>query len=520
MNRSSANGLDRERERRESDVVVYLFLAAVILLSYGYEIFNFNLTIDEEAHAIRAGRLHMDWASQGRWGMGLLNNFVLQNPITPAVSVLLGLAGTAAGLFVYFKNTYPIDRVGLSGVVALAVTVPTLAFTYTFSTLAYGIGFAFAAIAASFLLIRRQAWWALAAACLLGAFAISVYQTFVFVLAMFALAGAVNSWDGKKTYARGVSWKLLAYVLGSVAIYLLINYMVLKVTSQDVRYVGQFIDLKGFFEYPLERSRASFERVLKILRLRSDLFGEHSIWLGVVFSVAIVFSFIFPLLKRQYGLLVRGGVIALGILGIMVFADAIAPGGAPIRSVIYIPVGVAIIVANAYTVVGKGAKQALFSLSFLAIIGNSMINNHLHASSVAAEFKDRMLAETIVNAVRKLNLKSGGNVSLFRVELIGSHAWAETVVQSKTETFGASFFEWDAGNRRRVAAYLSLNGLPTVGASDEDRVQVLELAKRMPSWPHDGWIALSGDVVVLKFGEYSFPQRESLCKLGVVQLCD
>ena len=394
MNELLKEGMEGGRQEREGELIAYLFLAAVVLLSYGYEVFNFNLTIDEETHAARAGRLHMDWISQGRWGMALLNYFVLPNPITPVVSVSLGLVGTVAGLFACLKDTYPIDRQGLSVAAALAITVPTLAFTYTFSTLAYGVGFAFLAIAASTSLIRRQASWAFAVACLLGAFAISVYQTFVFVLAMIAFAGAIRAWDGKNPVAA--CWKLIASVLGSVAVYLVVNYMVLKATSQDVRYVGQYIDLKGFFQHPWERSLASYGRVTEIFELRSNLFGEHSMWLAAVLAAAVLFSLISPLFKRQYCLSLRGGLILLGVLALMVFADAITPGGAPIRSVMYIPVGVAIIFVNGYVAAGTVGKRVLLSLSILAIVGNSMINNHLNASSVSAEFKDKMLMEAIV----------------------------------------------------------------------------------------------------------------------------
>ena len=519
MNGMSKADLGREGRCCEGDLVAYFFLALIVLLSYGYEIFNFNLTIDEELHALRAGRLHMDWISQGRWGMALLNYFVLQNPIGPAVSVSIGLAGTVAGLSIYFRNLYALDRLGLLVVVGLAISVPTLAFTYTFSTLAYGIGFAFLAIAIGNLLVQKRVWWSLWAACLLAAFAISVYQTFVFVLAMLALADTVNVWGKKAADRVAVCKKLGIYVVGSVAIYLLINYLVLAATSQDVRYIGQFVDLKGFFEHPLVRSLASYERVLGIFRLRSGLFGEHSNWLGLVLLGAIFLSLVYPLLKSQYGLLLRSSAVWLALLALMVLADAITPGGAPIRSVIYIPVGIAIIVATAYTLAGQVGKRLLLSLSILAIIGNSMVNNHLHASSAAAEFRDRMLAEAVVDAARQLSAKSGSAVSSFKVEVVGSHAWPTTAVLSKTETFGASFFEWDAGNRIRVAAYLNLNGFPAAGASDEDRQRVYQLGRKMPAWPNDGWIALDGDVLVLKFGEYSLTQRSSLCRHGVAELC-
>jgi hypothetical protein len=61
MKSFSAGRLVYKTRRCESDAVLYLFLAGVVLLSYGYEIFNFALTIDEEAHAARGGRVHIEW---------------------------------------------------------------------------------------------------------------------------------------------------------------------------------------------------------------------------------------------------------------------------------------------------------------------------------------------------------------------------------------------------------------------------------------------------------------------------
>jgi len=41
----------------------------------------------------------------------------------------------------------------------------------------------------------------------------------------------------------------------------------------------------------------------------------------------------------------------------------------------------------------------------------------------------------------------------------------------------------------------------------------------MPAWPRDGWMKMSGDVLVLKLGEYSPVQRFDLCNLGAKVLC-
>lgn len=500
------------------DFVFYFILAAVVFLSYGYEIFNFNLTIDEEIHAINSGKWN-EWIAQGRWGMALLNYVLLPNPIIPVVSMFLGVVGTVLGVMFFIKDSFNVNQQAALGITALAITTPTLAFTFTFSTLAYGVGCAFLAISISNSLIYRQAWRGVLLACFLAAFAISIYQTFVFVFVMFIVVRVWRIRAEPNSNEIALYQHLAVYFFGGLLIYFLFNMLALKIASLDIKYVGQFIDLKGFIQNPLQKLLASVERVLDVLRLHPGLFGVRSVWLSVVLLVSIIFSLAYPLLNKSYYKLLHAVAILITVLIIIVLADAIAQGGAPLRSVIYIPVAIAIIVGVAFTVTGVVGKRVLMTLCFLAIVGNSMVNNHLFASSASAEFRDKMLAETIIVEVRKLD-PSKTDYTVLKVEVIGNMAWPVTGVQSKTETFGASFFEWDGGNRHRVSAYLNLNGLATISANEEERVLAYVKQRKMPAWPHAGWIALSGDVLILKFGEYSVPQKASLCSKGVVELCN
>ena len=501
-----------------SDAVFYFILAAVVFLSYGYEIFNFNLTIDEEIHAINSGKWN-EWIAQGRWGMALLNYILLPNPITPVVSMFLGVIGTVLGVMLFIKDSFKVNRQDVLSITALAITTPTLAFTFTFSTLAYGVGCAFLAISISNSLIYRQTWRGVLLACFLAAFAISIYQTFVFVLVMFVLVRvwrvhAESSSDDVTLYKH-----LAIYFFGSMLIYFMFNLLALKVASLDIKYVGQFIDLKGFLQDPLKRTMASAGGVVDILILRPSLFGTRSVWLSVVLLASIMFSIAYPLLNKHYDKVLYGGAILIAVLMVIVFADAISQGGAPLRSVIYIPVAIAIIVAGAFTVIGEVGRRVLITLCLLAVVGNSMVNNHLFASSTSAEFRDRMLAETIIVEVGKLD-PAKTDYTVLKIEIVGNRMWPVTGIQSKTETFGASFFEWDGGNRHRVAAYLNLNGLAAISATEEERVRAYVKQQTMPAWPHSGWISLSGDVLILKFGDYSVPQKASLCSQGVAELCN
>ena len=505
-------------ESRHSEIFFYFAIAAVIFLSYGYEIFNFNLTIDEEIHAIHSGQW-MAWLAQGRWGLALLNYVLVQNPIVPVVSIFLGLLGLVIGMISLLRRTFEINHTGTLSIVALAITTPTLPFTFTFGTLAYGVGFAFLALSASNILIYKKTPKAVVLACFLAAFAISVYQTFVFALAILAI---VHAWR----YRTEASTNLLdnckfsgLYLFGSIAFYLLINYVAIKAASIEIKYIGQFIDVNGFLHNPIHKTLTSSKHIVEIFSLEPNLFGIHSIWLSVTMLASFVFSIFYPIFNKRYGSILHTLSVLIAVVLVIVFADAIAQGAAPLRSLVYLPFGVAIIVAYAYTESGKAGKSILIALCWLAVIGNSQINNHLFASSASAEFRDKMLAESIIKEIRKINSERTDS-SIFKVEVIGNKSWHATSIQSKTETFGASFFEWDEGNRHRISAYLNLNGLASIGASEADRIHIYEQGKAMPAWPHDGWIAVVDDIIILKFGDYSRLQKESLCSQGIAELCN
>lgn len=503
----------------ESYLGCFIFLLAIVLLSYGYELFAFNLTIDEESHAILSGRVYRQWIGQGRWGMALLNYLILPNPILPAVSIFLGLLGTAMGLFLYLRSNLSFDRLGLSVIVALAVTTPTLAFTYTFSTLAYGIGFGFMAISLGLLALRGTTWRGFGCACILSAFAISIYQTFVVALSMFASVYLLNLWRNRDLRALKTSLKLMAYLALSVLLYLMINYLMLRASSLELTYVESYVNLGKFLANPVGRIIKACKRVYALLALDTSLFGEHSCWLGISVLMSIFFSIWTPLRGLQF----RQTFFCLGInlivISLMILPDAISTTSAPIRSLIYIPVAIALLFANAYELAGKVGKRILLTTALLAIIGNSMIINRLNLSSAMAESKDRSLAEGIINTVRMLKSKTENRGTVLKLEIIGSHSWPATALQPKSETFGASFFEWDDGNRFRVADYLSLHGLNMVAASESERLKIFEHSKTMPSWPTEGWITLLDDIVVVKFGDYSKNQKKSLCMQGISEVC-
>jgi hypothetical protein len=492
-----------------------IYLICILAFCYGYEIFNFNLTIDEEIHAGSSIQWR-EWIAQGRWGMAALNYYVVRYPIAPVVSASIGIVGTAFGLALFFQEKFALNPIKAFVSTAVAISIPTFSFTFTFGTLAYGIGVAFLSVNLAFHLITSKNLGLNFIGCILASFAVSIYQTFIFVVFLLIVFQLNNIAEKNVDPAKQLGLRFLVFFVGALTFYFLINYVCINAFGIDTKYVSQFIDFKGLMNDPVARIGKSSKRVFEILALRPNYFGVDSYWLLLLFVVSL-FSILSSSAKSSRIFLVNCMAI-VAVCSTFVLADAIATGGAPIRSMIYLPVGVGIIVAIALSNAGAKSASVLVALSALAVVGNSQISNHLFMSSVSAESKDRLLAHDIIKAVREIRPELT-NYSILKLEVIGGHDYASSGIQSKSETFGASFFEWDSGNRHRIAAYLRLNGIATVAASEEDRMNVVEVVRSMPVWPRDGWLRIEKDTLILKFGSYSLNQRAGLCADGIPDFC-
>src|SRR4029077_20204938 len=113
------------RYLREHSALVAL-LAIVAIAAYGFELFNFNLTIDEELHAFssQANR----WIAEGRWGMFLLNTLLIPYPIIPFVPLFVALVFHIAAVLILLHAWGVESKLQEAAVGCLAVSFPTIAY--------------------------------------------------------------------------------------------------------------------------------------------------------------------------------------------------------------------------------------------------------------------------------------------------------------------------------------------------------------------------------------------------------
>ncbi|MCL2336168.1 MAG: glucosyltransferase domain-containing protein [Firmicutes bacterium] len=477
-------------------------LIFVIALCYGYEFFNLNLTIDEELNIGSIGAIS-GWVAQARWGMWILGALVMPATVVPTVSVLVGVCFTLLAVYFIIMDAFQLDDVAATFVAALVITIPSYCFIFTFSTIAYGIGVGFATLSIAYFLVRSGGWYQVAIAAMLAGFSIGIYQSFIIVIFLIAcLIIWIQIELGETKFIQYALIKPSVLFFGGIVVYILVDKILRAVLGIELDYVGQFINFGSFFQSPWQYLLASIKRIVDLVGLSSDIFGLHSFWLIVAMFLAL---FILIFKSQKQNSLKKNIVLALFILlawVVCVFADAVSIGSAPIRAFIYLPVVIGFTLAAGYCRAGKSLSFLLSVIVILAIVSNSVISNHLFASNAYAAKQDAVLATEIIQEVGRLQPDLLSNNTL-KLELVGEHGWPVTSVMTKSETFGASFFEWDGGNRYRVAAYLRTWGLNTVVVGNEERLKIRKYAQEMHCWPTPGWVSIHNGILIVKLSDYT-----------------
>jgi len=486
-------------------IVAPLALAVIALAAHGFEIFGFHLTIDEELHAASPS-VFSAWLSQGRWGMALLST-LLPNSVTPVVSTALGVGLMCASIWLLLVRHVELDRTLALFVSGVAVTLPTLAFTLSFTTLAYGFGAGSMGVCLfAYALSGEKNFAGVAAASVVGAFVIAVYQPLLVALVGVAWLEGFRAANRRPWLGFGAG---VAAILGASVLYYLIDLGIRAATGTELRYVEQFIDIGGLLHDPLTRLSATFFRNVDLFGLSEARFGLEFPGLGIFVMVALALSLRW---QQAQDRLQRYGrpAAALGLAALVLLADALPAGGAPLRSLAHLPFVLAMAAAWATKDLRAWPRLAFGALALWCMIGNAVLCNRLYASAALASQRDMHMAQTIIAQASRLR-PAGSQEKPLRLELIGMRQWPQSMLTPKREHLGASFFEWDGGNRFRVANLLTAQGMTTFGLLEPDRAPFVAMSKEMPAWPMPGSMRVVDDVLILKLGDYTYQQRRKLC---------
>lgn len=485
-------------------------LSILAISAYGFELFNFNLTMDEEIHSTYSGPL-LAWIKQGRWGLYLLNALVMPKTIIPFVPLFVTLVFQAAAILLLL-NVWGIHSKAEQFVVsAVYMTFPIMAYVYTFSTFNYAIGIGLFFISLGIYLFVSQGWkrWL---SILPIAFAFSIYQGFLpVILGAFLVYLLIVLMRDRvfllKDSAVFIAIFLISYVVYDLILRVLLFLLKIKV---DPYIAGQF-DPGFLLKHPSDTLFQVIRHLLLPVYFGGKSLYTFDIWIMGVLLLISVASLLWSFLKFTHVQKILGLLLAFGVLFVPFASGLLMRGQMSMRFLLAAPIAFSGSILLGMMGRSRNYKIFISILTGICVYYFVISNNQLFASSYLALQEDRSFATRLIDAIEATRIKAGVQ-ELHYIEVVGYYERPSLPSIPKIETFGASFFEWGKGDPGRVGAFLRLMGYPELlPLSLQNRVELIPITEKMPTWPATGSVKIVDDIVVIRFGPYSLIQRQDIC---------
>lgn len=490
----------------ENDRLLPMLAAALVFLAvYAVELTGFGLSIDEEIAILGSEDRLRVWLQQGRWGMSLVT-WVLPNfEGLPVLSTLLFGLGLLLATWRALLD-FELRGARAASFAVVHVGLPIWLHIAQFSTLAagFGIGIAAAAIGAGLCAGRAPRHWL--AGLGLMAFATAVYQTLAVYAALYLVLLAAARWllpvEQANARARLRLWlRLAACWMAALLVYLLVQWLCLRLANAEMTYVGGFVDIERLRADPGAALELSWRFVKRLVN------GHNRMYLGWGMALLAMswIGLLFPALPEQRASAWwrRGHtfvVFALGIaliLGPVFLSYATLPG----RAQVAWPLLAAWLAARCPFPDRRFPWVRAAALGYFAIVATSIGATMFYADRLARD-SDREISQRLVPEMLALAAEDlpAGKPIPFTVS--GIHRYPLGGQALGAEMFGASFFEHDGGSVWRIHGYWKVLGIhgfePRLLSTSPAAVAAVA---GMPNWPARGSVRLVDGIVVVRFGE-------------------
>ena len=486
-------------------IIIFSFLIAIIC--YGYEIFNFSLSIDEELASFTNASDNRFLIEIGRWGTYLLNHLLFPYSLLPYAPFLFGVLFLAAASVIFVTS---IDgSLGAKYIFSIVfITSPVHAYYLAFNTADpyFSIGLALMVISyieavKGFETNNR---FALLRSVLTFAFSISIYQALVSVFVTLMMFHLLTKKSGdpdfnfKALLKRTTGFILLAVV--SLALYKMTDFLIFKMVldSDAPRGTAYLNNFQGWGKLPA------------MLIVNNLIQGTITYFTGklipgekylIPFSVLILISYlVYKFVTQKRTIIDRIILILLLLLLLVSPFILIYINGAmlPVRTMMAFPLLLAMLWWLVYTQIRQSGKKIMLILALVLFITNTGITTRLFYSSWVAWQADRDMANRIYERICNLDLPDNGKP--IPVAFIGKYNHPDNNLFIKSDIFGASFFGWGKGNQKRILSLFKTIGINNLRVISKKiiSVSVSDTVQKMPCWPFKGSVCFYNNVVIVK----------------------
>jgi len=469
-----------------------LFSIFTSLVTYGFTLTNFSLSIDSETPVYSDFSLTL-----GRWGTNLVRYHIFEGHL-PYFTLLLGLlllSLTSVELSRLFKFN------GTTGYLfcALFLTFPQLAYQLIFTMQAdvVPLGFLFSTLAVSLFLESTNTFFSFKSiscffiSALLIMFIVALYQGLVLIpVIIYIIIFFQNTFEENFSFKLEIRKTL--YFAGVMALGLVLYYVSVKIICPPVD--GGYLS-----SYLTGNSDNQFSNSVSIWfeNLTGKFYyGEKLFIIATGISLVLFVKFI---IQKQLFVL-RFLTLFTLLLVPFGFSFLITNGYHPPR--IYVTSGIVfgfVIVHFISTL--KWEKVTIWAVSLICITNIYFVTN-LFYSNYKIFNHDKDTARKIDNLIQTKypNFDPNINYVYFYGCLPYEHHGRYRL--DKSEAFGGSLFSWDNGDNYRIINFFKFNDINYYKMIDnkETYLKIKDSIEPMPIWPNQESIKLINDVLVVKLG--------------------
>lgn len=482
-----------------------LITLAVVVLTFGFEITNWTITIDEEkALFIDKGHHISGWFAQGRWGIAILKLLLPTYQVRPFFVSLLSavtLSFASITLIFAFNRVFKAKNICINVITSIIfVSFPLHAFYFMFSTysLEISIGYFLCILGtlccfeANIYKKRRELWIGL---CLLT-FSIGIYQAFAQVYIEVACALVVLYSIQKNIEGKSIGVKDCFQLIGKTILYLLIAlilYAIINLVLQNSTEGAVYID--DFFRWGKEDISITIKNVVSAcfdwyLKSPNIVKGTEMIQIASII-VLIVLAFGLATFKNNRG------IFLISMIGTMFgcFIMIVILGRyLPVRMLFAPGIYCAFSVYLFYIVFPK-RQIATFATVILVLItlNQSFAINSLFFSESIRVQQDYILSIKIDSRIDELAQIDRVN---FPVVFVGTPVLNEENLL-KEDIFSYSYYKM---GDNRIYYYLKTIGISYKMPTLEEQASGEAMAKGMPIWPAEGSVIYEDNLIIVNFG--------------------
>lgn len=472
---------------------MYSFFISVI--TYGYTLTNFSLTIDSETPYFNDFAMGL-----GRWGSNLIRYKIFDGHL-PYFTLLLGLVFlslSAVQLSKIFK---------LSGALAfvfctLFISFPQHSYQLAFNIQADAIpiGFYVTILAVSLFIENIEHFkskinlFYLICSVLLLVFGIAVYQALVFVpFVAYLVYFFINVNDSNCELKNEI--KKLIQFLGLLLISFLIYYISVKLICpvDNSGYLGTYV------------SGDSNDRFIDFYNLwvdniRGDFYYGEKTFLFTFLSSLIVIAYC---IKEKKHLLLKVSTIFVLLIAPFFISFFITSGANPPRLYVSSPIIYGFFIIYLFKRINiKYEKNYLFVTLMLLLTNIYFVTNLFYSNNKVFKHDVEMAKKIDFKIINKY---PEFNSNLDYVYFYGASPTSnyDKLIIPNTDVFSGSFFRWDGGNNWRIINFFRFNDIAYYKGLDSKEAyeKIKDSVTKMPLWPNDNSVLKIDNVVVVKLGD-------------------